>query len=275
MASLLAGRASRFRLERLEAVVEHAVGLDADHVLISGDLTTTALTAEFDDALRELRPLLSDPARATVIPGNHDRYTSGSVRTRAFEKHFGQFMPDRRFPWIRELDDRTRIIGLDASRSHLSATGFLPRLHLEKLRAWTQAPDWRAGRLIVASHYPVVAPPVYREELHRKRMKNAPDVCEWLTSLGPHLYCCGHVHAAWAYRPKDWRDHLSVNAGAPLLRDKTGLRPPGFLEIELHDATVSIVHHAWTGSNWELFPLIQVPDFFSVNAGIGSKGPVA
>jgi 3',5'-cyclic AMP phosphodiesterase CpdA len=260
--SLLVGRAKRFRLERLDSVIERVKSLEPDHLLITGDLTTTALPAEFADARAALAPLLNDPTRVTVIPGNHDRYTFGSVRYSVFEKTFGAFMPRPRFPWLRQLDERTAILGLDATRSHISATGRLRAEQFEAARSLVADPTTRAPRLIVACHYPVLAPPVYASELAHKRLKNADEVRAWLATLGPHLYCCGHVHAAWAYRPHDWPDHLSLNSGAPLLRDPTGLRPPGFLEITLHDANVSVTHHSWNGSEWTIRPLFQDASFF-------------
>jgi 3',5'-cyclic AMP phosphodiesterase CpdA len=262
IASLIAGRAAHFRLERLAAVVERAQGLKADHVLITGDLTTTALKAEFVEARRALAPLLSDPSRATVIPGNHDRYTTGSVRTRAFELNFGAYAPSERFPWLRYLDPETAILGLDPTRSHLSAKGLLPPSQLAMAREILESLGTPPRRLIVACHYPVVAPPSQAAELNFKRMRNAHDVRAWLATVGPHLYCCGHVHAAWAFRPPALPQQLSLNSGAPLLRDKTGLRPPGFLEIELHDRDVSVLHHAWLGDDWEVRPIFQDPTFF-------------
>ena len=122
MIELLAGRARKFRLERLREVVEQVSGLAPDHVLITGDLTTTALADEFRDARAALAPLLADPSRVTVIPGNHDRYTTGSVRHRQFEEWFGAFAPPGPYPWLRPLDGETAILGLDATRSHISAT---------------------------------------------------------------------------------------------------------------------------------------------------------
>ena len=93
-------------------------------------------------------------------------------------------------------------------------------------------------------------------------MKNADAVAAWLAEIGPHLYCCGHVHAAWAFIPPTVPNQLCLNAGAPLLRDPTGLRPPGFLEIVLHDQDVTVNHHAWAGGNWSTRPLHQAPQFF-------------
>ena len=267
-ASLLAGRARSFRLERLESVVARVKGLAADHVLITGDLTTTALPAEFLDARKALADLLTDPSRATVIPGNHDRYTDGSVRTRQFEHHFGEFAPTRTFPWLRHLDPDTAILGLDPTRAHISARGLLPPDQLAAARDLVADPSTRPRRLIVACHYPTVAPPVYAPELHPKKMKNDLEVAGWLATLGPHLYCCGHVHAAWAFVPPLLPDEICLNSGAPLLRDPTGRRPPGFLEIELHDRSISVLHHAWVGDDWEVRPLFQDPAFFPVPVGL-------
>jgi 3',5'-cyclic AMP phosphodiesterase CpdA len=266
MVSLLAGRAGRFRLERLHEVVERVLGLAPDHILITGDLTTTALPDEFRDARAALADLLIDSTRVTVIPGNHDRYTTGSVRYRQFEEWFGVFAPPGAYPWLRPLDDNTAILGLDATRSHLSARGYLPPEQLAHARDLLADPSGRPRRLIVACHYPLAAPGPYAAELAPKRMKNAPDVAAWLAAVGPHLYCCGHVHAAWSFVPEAVPQQLCLNAGAPLLRDPTGLRPPGFLEIDLAGDDVSVVHHAWVGTEWSARPLGRAASFFGARS---------
>ena len=259
---LLRGRARRFRLERLDSVIAHAAGLKPDHVLITGDLTTTALPGEFRTAREALAPLLADPSRATVLPGNHDRYTRGSVRSRAFEASFGEFAPESVYPWIRRLDGETGILGLDPTRSHLSAKGLLPSSQMERAVALASESETRPDRMIVACHYPVAAPEAYRRELARKRMVNAGDVSAWLGTIGPHLFCCGHVHAAWAFNPSEVPGQLCLNSGAPILRDPTGRHLPGFLEIVLEGPGVTVTHHAWKGEEWAAIPLCSAPGFF-------------
>jgi 3',5'-cyclic AMP phosphodiesterase CpdA len=266
MAELVTRRARKFRLERLADVVDRVLSLNADHVLITGDLTTTALPDEFRAAREALAGLLVDAGRVTVIPGNHDRYTTGSVRYRAFEEWFGAFAPAGPYPWLRPLDAETAVLGLDPTRSHISATGRLPADQLGRARGLLSDPPARPRRLIVACHYPIASPPSYVKELKHKRMKNADELGAWLTQVGRHLYCCGHVHAAWAFAPGAVPGQLCLNAGAPLLRDPTGLRPPGFLEITLHDRDVSVVHHAWAGRDWEARSLYQDPHFFPARA---------
>lgn len=263
MLGLVAARARKFRLERLRSVVDRVLSLEPDHILITGDLTTTALASEFEAAREALAELLVDSDRVTVLPGNHDRYTGGSVRSRQFEEWFGAFAPEGRYPWLRTLDGETSILGLDGTRSHLSARGHLPAVQLDAARALIDDRNRRPRRLIVASHYPLVAPASHAAELSHKRLVNADEVSRWLATVGTHLYCCGHVHAAWAFSPASIPDQLCLNSGAPLLRDRTGVRPPGFLEIILHDRDVTVLHHAWLGVEWEIRPLFQRPDFFA------------
>ncbi len=259
MMELLTGRAGRFRLERLDDVIAHANALGADQILITGDITTTALPSEFRVALKHLEPLLQDPQRVTIVPGNHDRYTVGALRDRRFEAAFQTFLPEPTFPWLRRIGDRTAILGLDAARPHLSARGFLPEAQIEAAMPLVGEARRESRELIIASHYPVTAPAAYQRDLSKKRLDNAPRVAEWLRTIGPHLYCCGHVHAAWAFTPPELPQQLCINAGAPLLRDPTGLHPPGFVEITLKAGVVSVTHHAWSGDAWQEISLAQQP----------------
>ena len=258
---LLAGRARKFRLERLEDVIAKVDSIPRDHLLITGDLTTTALPEEFRAARDALAPLLSDPSRATVIPGNHDRYTTGSVRKKHFEAAFGEFAPEGPYPWLRPIADDLAILGLDPTRSHISARGDLPPEQLQAARDLIA--NGRPRRLIVACHYPLVAPPPYEKQLALKRLKNAEAVADWIRTIGRHVYCCGHVHAAWAFSPPTIPDQLCFNSGAPLLRDPTGFHLPGFLEVHLEGDGVTALHHAWGPDGWSVTPLVSNPTFFA------------
>jgi hypothetical protein len=200
---------------------------------------------------------LNDPARVTILPGNHDRATERAYRSHRFEETFGAFMPRPTFPWLRTLEDGTGILGLDPTRSHFSPRGRLPEPQLNEARTITADPARRLRRLIVACHYPVVAPRNYASELHFKRISNDQEVLDWLAGIGPHIYCCGHVHAGWAFQPPSLPNQICLNAGAPLMRDSTGLRLPGFLEIQLDGDRVSVVHQAWSGTDWKAVPMLK------------------
>ncbi len=262
MASLVASRARRFRLERLPDVVDRIREVEPDHLLITGDLTTTALAGEFKDVLERLSPLLENPLKVTVVPGNHDRYTVGSMRNRQFERSFHDYMPEPSFPWLRKLDEETAILGLDPTQARFSAKGFLPPEQLSRAKELLSDPLARPKRLFVACHYPLTAPDGHKYELAGKRVTNAKEIAEWLATIGPHIYCCGHVHAHWTYKPHEIPLQLSVNAGAPILRDASGMRPPGFAVIELEGGRVRVSRHSWFGNRWHAETLHEEPTFF-------------
>ena len=113
-------------------LVERVRSLEPDHILITGDLTTTALPDEFRAARRCVDDLLRDPSRATVLPGNHDRYTWSAHRSRRFEAYFGEFAPRPRYPWLRTIGDDIAILGLDPTRAAITARGKLPREQLDE-----------------------------------------------------------------------------------------------------------------------------------------------
>lgn len=250
MLALAAGRARRFRLDRWRSVVDRVLSLRPDHVVIAGDLTTTALESEFADAHAALSLLGLGDEQLTVIPGNHDRYTAEAARSRRFEAHFGRFMGDRRFPWLKRIEERTVILGLDPTRPHLSARGYLPPAQM--MEASRLVGTLASGtRLIVACHYPLGAPDARGErELWSKRLENAEEVADWLRGVGPHVYCCGHVHQAWAYRPRGMNGQVVLNPGPPLMAEPPNGPAPGFLEIELRGGETSVVRHEWTTAGW-------------------------
>ncbi len=260
-ASLFLGRARRFRLERAPELVKRVSSLDPDHILITGDLTTTALPGEFRAARSVLAAWLKDAERVTIIPGNHDRYTIRAHRSRRFEHFFGKFSPQHAYPWLRRLDDRTAILGLDPTRPFISARGKLPGHQLERAREILRE-SGPIPRLLIACHYPVAVPLQYQHDYARKPLDNANELAGWLSSIGPHLFCCGHVHAVWVHRPERIPNQLCLNPGAPLFRDRTGRHPPGFLEVTLDGPDVSVVHHGWVAGEWETEELDHTSGFF-------------
>ena len=261
LTSLLTGRARRFPQARLGSLVARVASLNADHLLITGDFTTTALPSEFATIRHALEPAISSAGQLTVVPGNHDRYTSQSVKDRRFERTFGEFLPSPTFPWVKRLDPETVILGLDPCRPHATATGFLPRQQLEQAQALlAQQPH---KRTIIACHYPVDAPPSLAKQLHHKRILKAPPLIHWLSGLGPHLYCCGHLHKTWAFYSTRIPGQLSLNPGAPLMVDHRHPSNPGFLEIHLNQHAIHVDHHGWDGLGWQITRLIENPQFFT------------
>ncbi len=263
LAALLAGRARRFHRERLGAVVEYVRSLPHDHVLITGDLSTTALPEEFLEARQQLAPLLDDPARVTILPGNHDRYTGESVRSRCIRDRLW------RVPAVGELAlapiarcaDRHPGTGPHPRPPDRAADGCRKRSSNRLARGWpsrTGGPTASSSPAIIRS--PRLLLMAASWPANGSRMRPG---CAWLATIGRHLYCCGHVHAAWAFSPPGLPDQLCLNAGAPLYRERGTHRRPGFLEIQLEGDDVHVLHHQWSNDAWTVAPLAHRPGFFS------------
>ena len=265
VAALLAGRAARFPRGRLGAVLDRVASLRPDHLLITGDVTTTALPSEFTAIRSALAPLIDTLAgQVTIVPGNHDRYTRASVRGRLFEKAFTELLPQPEFPWIKPIDASTVVLGLDPCRAHVSATGYLPAEQFEAARALVSRGREAGKRIVVACHYPLATPPGISGNLKRKRLVNAGSVSDWLRGIGPHLYCCGHVHTMWAFHPTDVPEQLCLNPGPPLMISREASSTQGFFEIELEADAVRVDHHGWSAeAGWQVRRMAEEPAFFA------------
>ncbi len=122
----LGGRARRFRDAdvTLRQIARDAEALGVEHLIVSGDLTAYSMPSEFQGARACLQPWAEDPRRCSVIPGNHDRYTPGSLSTHRFEQSFGQltrsdlpeYVAEDDFPFVRLLGERDAVVGLCSAR---------------------------------------------------------------------------------------------------------------------------------------------------------------
>jgi 3',5'-cyclic AMP phosphodiesterase CpdA len=75
----------RGRATTLERALSAAVRAGADHVVVSGDLTEVGAPAQFEAFAHVLHDSRIPPENVTLVPGNHDAYTSGEAWRRALE----------------------------------------------------------------------------------------------------------------------------------------------------------------------------------------------
>ncbi|MBI5609310.1 MAG: metallophosphoesterase, partial [Deltaproteobacteria bacterium] len=121
---------------------------DIDHVIVTGDLTNLALDSEFA-RVRKVIERIGAPDRVTLIPGNHDLYTRGSLRHKRFERWFSDYMVDdaddaelaaqrgrEHYPFVRKPAEHVRIYGLSSAvpTPPFLAYGHVGRPQLDKLR---------------------------------------------------------------------------------------------------------------------------------------------
>ena len=240
-ANLFLRRKRYFPFNRAKRLVDLIQKMNWDHLVISGDLTQLALEKEFTSARKTLDPLLSDPKRVTVIPGNHDRYVRQVAGPDLFKKYFGEFFGQKEIH-IHRLNSDWVIIGWDSAhpngwssaagtvrRSTLKATDDLLKKYPEKTQ------------FIIVNHYPLTFPEGWKyDRLHE--LYNLVPVKNWILShYQIRLYLHGHIHKNWLHRiPRDsGPELLLLNSAASTSTLHSGQKS-SFHQIDLNDNFVKI-----------------------------------
>ena len=190
------GRAKHFERHVQQALVEHIVALDPDLVVISGDLTTSALEDEFELAREALTPVL-ERFPTFVIPGNHDVYTRGAKRDRRIEQWFGEWMHRSTGSDVGRLDlDNVTVIGIDPNRPGLLSSGLVPAEQLATLEAHLRDPDLAGRFVLMAIHYPILNRDGSPYDGLEHGLRNARELIALLERVPfpPQLVVHGHAH---------------------------------------------------------------------------------
>lgn len=215
----LGGRAKRYARapQVLSTIVREAESQGVDHLILSGDLTAYALDGEFAGARKALGPLAEDPRRCTVVPGNHDVFTPGSIRTGRFARHFGQLLdsdlPEYRregaYPFVRLVGQEAAVVGLLSTRkAPLPAFpyGHLGEAQLGGLAAILKDPRLDGRAVLVTVHH---APfnRLGRADRWNHGLRDADALLRLLP--GPRFAVLhGHIHERYHHPATADRPHL-------------------------------------------------------------------
>ena len=199
--NMLLFRRHELQNTRLPLLVQHLLTQDIDHVIVSGDLSTTALDAEFSQAKAELAPLWERKI-LTTIPGNHDIYTPQDARERRYERYFGDLHGESEsangYPFVKEVAGGIAIIGLNSCvPTGLSgAWGVIDDEQLARLPALLQRTKDRF-RIVVLHHF--FLDRHGRPALPRRGLRNRDALMKILSQEGCELVLHGHEHARYTY----------------------------------------------------------------------------
>ena len=232
--NLWLNRRRRFNRTLLIVALKKIASIKPDLLLLSGDLTTTSLEAEFADIAALLEPIAGE-VPTVAVPGNHDRYTFGSARARRMEQLLGSIVPQE-FPHYRQITDHWHLLALDGAKPNLmSARGRLGDTQLQRSRDYTAQLTDRDG-LIVLCHYPIKSPPTALPITWDHKLADSRRLRRLLTRCPARLlYLHGHIHKPWCWQPKrsDQSHFTYLNAGAPCLTNAKHPLGQGFWEIDL------------------------------------------
>jgi len=190
------------RRKYLQAVLTAAT--EADHVVVTGDITNLAFESEF----KEARNLLNEIARTvevTVIPGNHDIYLPRVQRDRSFPRHFGPFLqsdlpdlgvdlPAGRYPCVK-LRGPAAIIALSSAvpRPPFIAAGYLGSAQLEAFTKVLLHPEVKSRTPVILIHHPPVDTRCRLARL-RDGLVDGESFRAALSPLARGLVLFGHLH---------------------------------------------------------------------------------
>jgi 3',5'-cyclic AMP phosphodiesterase CpdA len=192
------------RPEVVAALLADLAERAVDHVAVTGDLVNIGLPAEHAQALDWLRSI-GPPERVSVVPGNHDIYTStghdpGAMRWRRYmacdERGLDVAHPDQ-FPYVRRIGEAV-LIGVN-SAIHTAPGRAIGRVGTAQRERLASALERHAGtcRIVMIHH-----PPVAGHAKAHHELIDAMEVDAVLRRAGAELVIHGHNHTdSILYRP--------------------------------------------------------------------------
>lgn len=235
-------------IEPLRQEIERA---NPDLVIISGDLTLRAKTAEFEEAAKFIAEL---SAPCFVVPGNHDipyyyafleRFTDPYRRWR---RHIGNALEPT---WV---GDQVAVIGINTVRRAQWrfnwADGRISRSQLARIdRRLSALPK---GRLrIVVGHHPFLAPDPSLQDRVVRRSKQA------LAMFRRHrvrLVLAGHLHLPFIRElpGADPSSAMMVVHGGTTISTRLRGEPNAFNVIDVDaEKRIAIETRIWTDTGWQ------------------------
>lgn len=190
-------RKHQHRPEVLEALSRDLQALAPDHICVTGDLTNLGLPAEFEAAAAWLRSL-GEPARVSLVPGNHDAYAPDALAALADAwapwlagEGEGEGGGDAGFPRLQRRGGLAFIgVSTAVPTGPGRAQGRIGREQLSRLGAMLAGAARRGERCIVLLHHP----PQPGAVPLRRALTDAAAFRSLIAEHGAELILHGHAH---------------------------------------------------------------------------------
>ncbi|MCH9614175.1 MAG: 3',5'-cyclic adenosine monophosphate phosphodiesterase CpdA [Chlamydiia bacterium] len=189
--NLLLNRRGLFSSPQVYSLLNFFQKEGVTHVLITGDVSTTSDTREFEAARDFINALKRAGYPVYIIPGNHDHYTKRGYQNRLFYSYFPNQKLSTNAVDIVELENDWTLVLVDTacSTSLIASTGhFSPVIEEQLKSSLRKIPDNK--KVILANHFP------YIENEHPRRRLIRSKALKALLQTQPniHLYLHGHTH---------------------------------------------------------------------------------
>ena len=248
-ANLLFNRGRKHDKGMFDRIVAHAREYAVDRIVITGDLTNLALDSEFELVRGKLR---AAGLPVTVIPGNHDAYTRGSVRARRFEHYMAEFMDGERsggdYPFAQRLGD-VALVGVSTAIASLPlyAVGEVGGDQLSRLAGMLTTLGHDGLARVVLIHHPVM--PGVAKPRHGLNDRDA--FARVIADHGAELILHGHEHRRIDGDLPGPRGPVPVHGigSGTYLSQKPG-RHGAFSLYDASPAAITRVYHTWDGAKF-------------------------
>ncbi len=211
MINVLLHRRHEHRTERAPEFAGLLLSQGASACIASGDFSSTSLEDEFAQADRFLSLLAGGGLPVLAVPGNHDFYTRGAVRSRRCEQAMAPHMAGE-LPCMRLLPGGTPVIFPPTAVPDWAARGLISLEAIERTAALVrEAPP---GPVLVAAHYPIPHTTPGYHSVPTRRLRNAGALRAALGATGRRILCiAGHVHRfSWMPDPEFDMQYLTTAA---------------------------------------------------------------
>lgn len=235
----------------LAPLIETVTALQPNVVVVSGDLTQRARSAEFKEARRFLDAL---PSPQIIVPGNHD-VPLHDVFSRFFRplNKYRRYITDDLAPSF--IDDEIAVIGINTARSLTFKGGRINARQIARVREQLCSLAPHLTKIIV-THHPFDLPGAYHE---RELVRRAEMAMSMFARCGTDLLLAGHLHASHAgdtasrYQITDY-SALVVQAGtATSTREREEANSFNLLEIE--PLRIAVNRYAWQPESGRFFKM--------------------
>lgn len=247
-ANLRLKRGHAHRAEHIVAIAREIAKSDADHVVVTGDLTNLALESEFE-AVRNLieRELHLGPRDVTIVPGNHDLYTRGAMLKRRFLAYFGDYVRSDipvpaatdtmgAFPFVR-LRGPCAIIGLSSAvpRPPFVAAGEIGQTQAKALVDLLRSEQVAHLTPVLLVHHPLHNP-ASPLKARLEGLRDAERLVDAIAHLERGLVLHGHLHRGQHKRHETRSGHVDVvGATSASLEHELDHKMAGFNMYEVDD----------------------------------------